>query len=232
MKKVYWLFFLHLLSASYGFAIDKPLLKSGFLSSMDIKFLDDNKSIYPQIIKDTVFLSFKEKLNDYFTFYHKIEFEYKRYNKFSKNIDDLRNIYLKNNLKFDFTINKFNKIIFYTTPVYQSNSENIFKMSNKLEYRLSLKNFCFQTYYSNSFILKENQTMNHKINFNFYFSFPKKEFIKFKTTLSTTLQNYIYEQKNILPLKSVNLNFEVAFDFNNKSFEDIFSINEDLGFEE
>ena len=221
MKKVVLILCLFL--PIFVFGVKKPLLKSGFLSNCDLKLLSNEKFIYPSSLKDAIFISFQEELSDYFSFYHKIEFEYKNSNKFTKDIDDLRNITLRNSIKFDFTINKSNKILFYTTPIFVSNSENIFKITNKIEYKLNLLYFNFNAYYSNSFTFKENELLNHKINIIFYFSIPKKTFIKYKTSLSVELQNYIYERKNISPLKDVNFSFEVAFDFNNKSFDEIFN---------
>ena len=131
---------LFLLVTIFAFGVKKPLLKSGFVSQCDLKLSESEKYIYPSTLKDAMFVSFQEEISDYFLFYHKIEFEYKNYNKFTKNIDDLKNINLRNNIKFDFSIDKSNKIIFYTTPTFISNSENIFKLANKIEYKLTLKN--------------------------------------------------------------------------------------------
>jgi len=214
------------------YCIKKPLLKSGHLFYSEIKSSKDLKSIYLYSTKDIVFLSLREEISDWFYFYHRVEFEYKRTNKYLKEMDDLKNIQLRNDLKFNFNLGRYNRLIFYFSPVFTSNSKNIFKMSNKVEYRLSLKNFLFQTYYSHNFKFKEGEIFNHRLNFSFYYSIPKREFVKFKTSLNIDLQHYVYETKYIFPLKNINCRFEVAFDFNKKSFTEIFDNKEEFEEEE
>lgn len=229
MKKVITILFIFS-SILMAYCFNKPVIRLGVISNENIKLLSYSNFIYPSVIKDSVFISFEEKLNKYFNLYHKVEFEYVNYNKFSSNLNVLRNIKISNNIKLDFNINHSNRIVIWCSPIFITHETKYFKMSNKIEYKLSLRNFRFDTSYSNSFALKDDETMNHKLNWSFYFSMPKINFIKFKTSLTVTLENPINNNTAISPLKSLYFNFELALDFNNDTFEKIFNSKKDDDF--
>ncbi|OHD21768.1 MAG: hypothetical protein A2Y34_12405 [Spirochaetes bacterium GWC1_27_15] len=210
------------------FCVDKPIIKTGLNSTTNLQLVKENNSLYPEKFQDMVYLSFEEKISKYFSFRHKIDFQWSQTNKATKNLSELTSFLLNNSIYLNFAINDKNKINIFTKPIMDiEKNQPSFKATNKIEYRLSLQNFLFSVYYSHNFAIKQNELFNHKLNFSFYWNFTKLEFVKFKTTFNINFQHYIFENKYVFPIKSGNLSFEVAIDFNKTDFNELFDKKEE-----
>jgi hypothetical protein len=210
------------LSLSMLNSIDKPLIKTGNSSYENFTLEKTEKSIYPSSIKDSVFISIDEKFHEYFTGKYKIQFDYTSNNKYSKDLENLYSFSMCNNLNLIFTLG-VNRLEFSIKPSLMNlYGDNYFKDYNMISYKLNIKNFMFTANYSNQFSINKNELILHKINFSFYWNFPEKEFLKFKSSVIVNLQNPLSENNTICTLKGFNINFEMAIDFNNINFENLF----------
>lgn len=226
MKKVYLILILIFLN-SILFSIEKPVLKTGLNSNGNFSIFDKTNDIYPTLLKDCFYFSFEEIFCKYFSFKHKIDFDYTNYYKYTKNIDDLSGFNLNNYLTLNFNIWKNNSITFYDKISYLKDDKNyLYKNLSIIQYKLNLKYFNFKFYYSNQFLFENKELMHHKFYTGFYWSSSKYNFLKFKSTLSVNLQNYIFIQKEISVLKSFSSSFEIAIDFNKINFEKLFDTND------
>lgn len=221
MKKVI-VFFIFVVSFDL-FSIEKPIIKFGSKSNNYFCYDAKNSLFYPSSISDNFYFYIFERINYHFSFKYKIEILYKNINKYTTNLDELRTIKLNNYLSFDIKINKNNSISIVTSPILDNyEGEFFFKNINKFSYSFKKDNFTFKTIYSNNYLLKKNEKFNHNGSFLFYFKFPKVDYIKYKCELSFYFEHYIYEYKEISPLKKMNFSFEVAIDFNKIDFETLF----------
>ena len=84
---------------------------------------------------------------------------------------------LFNSLYLYFYPNKKNDILFLSKPMYYYyNGEKYLKLMNKLQYKISLKNFTFKAAYSHQYAFKSNELFYHDCLAGFYWKFPKIKF--------------------------------------------------------
>ena len=235
MKKLFLILFV--LIPTLVIAIKKPKIKIGINSYGYFKLLEEPESLYPSTLKDNIFFLIDETFSKFFRLKHRIDLYYSHYNKYNDNLEKLQGLIFNNTLNLYIQPQKNNQIQLCTKPMlYYKYGERYLKLMNKIQYRLLLKHFLFKTYYSHQYSFKPDELFYHNISLAFYWNFPKKKFMKFKTAITVYLQHYTDDkQKDVIsPLKSARLNFEIAIDFNKIKFEDIFDKkeNEDDFFEQ
>lgn len=231
-KRIFILiFFIQFISCNNLNAIKKPQVMIGIKSSQNLKKEIDFDYVYPNSIGDMFYCSIEQKILKIFNIKYLFNITYSQYNKNVSNFSYLKNLNLKNYIYFSFKIpvsSKFNHSLqLKLSPQYYSSAgENYYKMYNSLSYTFSIKNFKMLIQYSNQFSSRDKDSFKHKINFTFYWAFPKYDFIKFKGYLSLYFEHGLYNELDIFPLTKASFKFEVAFDFNKNSFEDIFTHNQ------
>jgi hypothetical protein len=216
-----------LLNAFTILSIEKPEIKSGFSSNGYFLKEQDYEIFYPGTSYEKLYLLFTEPFCDYFKFTHKIDFYYYNYNKYDEDLSHLRSYIFANQFYLYFYILKFNEIIIQAKPeINYYNGETNILLYSYIQYKLKVDNFCFKIKYSNKYNSKPDTLLYHNIYLSFYWTHPKYDYIKYKTSVSIYLQNYttgLY--KEISYLKSASFNFEISVDFNKIDFEEIFDKN-------
>jgi len=221
MKKA--VIFLSIILCYNIYSIEKPLIKFGSNSNGYFYYDSVNTFFYPSSFTDNFYFYLSEKFNYHFSMNYKIEILYTNLNKYSTNLNELRIVKMNNYLQFDININKNNFISILTSPILDNQKgEFFFKNKNRFSYSFKTENFKFNLSYSNSYLLKDMERFYHNASFLFYFKFPKMDYIKYKCQISFDFQHYIYEFREISPLKKINFSFEAAIDFNKIDFDTIF----------
>jgi hypothetical protein len=228
VKKYLILLILIILTNHLVPAIEKPRIKYGLFSYgyFDLKE-ESYRSLYPSSFKDRLFFIFEEKLGDHYTFEHYVDLYFTNNNKYTDNIESLRSFQLDNTIVLTFNVNKFNQFRIYERPsFYYQNGERYIKQINKLQYRFGTKYFVFRCYYSNYINYKFDTPLYHYAYAGLYWSLPKAEHLKFKTSVCATLQHNVKDgSERLSPLRSLRINFEMAVDFNKIDLDELFDRN-------
>ena len=212
-----------LVNAMSVFAVEYPLMAFGLKTYSSSKY-DTFDNFYFDGSYNDSFASIAQKFTDNISVRHDFDFVYKSDIGKAKNLSDLRDYVIANKITFVYK-NKFVKIQVGTKPIAASDdSAFYFKQVNLFAVKATpSKYFNMEASYQNSYLLKTNQTMTHKIQFTCGWYFEKAKFMKFKANTTVYLQNGIYENQNIPPLKKISVNLYCAIDFNKASFDRIFN---------
>ncbi len=213
------------------FSTEKPVLKTGFNTTGNFKSKNSSCDIYPETTYEKLYLSLDEKFSEFFRFYNRTDFYYYDYNKYNDNLSFLRSYMAASQFYLYFYAAKINEILLRMKPEVSYYGGNVvFSLESYIQYKLKIDNFCFKMKYSMQYSDKPGALFYHNFLFSFYWSHPKYDFIKYKTSLSVYFQHYTSGTKQAAFLKSTAFNFEIALDFNKVDYEDLFDKTENDDF--
>ena len=205
------------------FAAELPLMSFG-MKTYSAGANDTFGDFYFDGSYNNAFAAVNQKIGKHLSLKGETDFVYKSSIAKTNQLTDLRNYIISNKLSFTFS-NKYIRLTTAVKPIAATaKSEFYYKQLNYFSIKaITCKYLTIETIYQNQFMLRDGETMTHKIRCNFSWYFEKAKFIHFRGGMTFYLQHSIYETKNIPVLKKATVDLYCAIDFNKVNFEKIFN---------
>lgn len=209
--------------------VKRPVLRWGVKSSASYALLEGSPPLlYPASMQDTFYFSLQQSFSPNFALSYRSSFSYSSSNRECSQLGDLYGIKHSNSWGFTFKFSENQSIRLNSTHSFSYKREQLYySFLQNFSYNCKLNHLTLTASYSAGFTALSESLFKHRLGLTIYWTLPRREFLKFRSSLKFALKQGPGGEIEGSLLDGVAFSFELILDLNRLKLEEFYEKEED-----